>query len=144
MKTTTLIILLLAAFGTQAQTVKPCDAWQYGYAQSEPKMPDGTKLNKYVLNKLEGTISLKDKTSGEVGLYINVNCKGEFSFVDMNYPNNNLSTDEYNDLLKKTESIVKDIKVLAPANIGGKSQDFVFKLVVRVKKGGKLYATTIY
>ena len=144
MKTLLLNCCLLILLGASAQDIKPCTAWETGFAQQEPKMIDGTKLEKYILDKLTAEVVLKDKTKGELGLYMYVNCKGEFSYSAMKYPMNTLSDDDYRYLLKKTEDLMHGIKLLEPAKVSGKPQDMIVKLIVKVDKKGRLCSELIY
>jgi hypothetical protein len=143
MKTLLVICLLLISFSSSPQKTEPCNAWLTDFIQVEPKVSDGTPIDKYVIGKLLGDTSLKAMATCMVGLRIYVNCNGAFSYDKQDYRNNSLLAPQCSALLRKTEHIINGIKLL-PGTIGGDKKDFAFKLVVRVKHDGKPVAEILY
>jgi len=147
MKTTKIIataaLMLLLAVQSKSQSTKPCDKWLTDFIQVNPKMNDGGRIDKYVESELQGHTSLKNATC-MVGIQVSVNCLGEFSYQQMDYPNNKSLKAECAELLKTTEAIMNGIKNLSPGTIEGKKQDFIFKLVVKVKNNGKPVTEILY
>jgi hypothetical protein len=135
MKTLLIIsyMLWLQADSVQAQKIKPCDNWLTDFIQTEPKISDGTPINKYVAQKLMDEPQLKSMISCMVGLRIYVNCNGELSYDEQFYRNNPLMKAQCDALLQKTESILNGISHFSPGTIGHQPKDFIFKLVVKVK-----------
>ena len=144
MKTLTIICLLVLSYGVSAQKIKPCDTWLTDFIQVDPKINDGTPINKYVAGKLMNDTSLKSMATCMVGFRLYINCNGELSYEKQDYRNNPLLTSECKALLRKTEAIVKGINQLTPARIGKENKDFICKLVVRIKHNGQPSAEILY
>jgi hypothetical protein len=145
----TLLIICICTFWLQigsalAQKIKPCDNWLTDFIQVEPKISDGTPIDKYVIQKLMGESSLKSMTSCMIGLKIYVNCNGQLSYEEQDYRNNPLLKSECAALLQKTETIINGINHFSPGAIGHQPKDFTFKLVVKVKGNGKPVAEILY
>jgi hypothetical protein len=145
MKTHMIIwLLLLLSFACPAQKIKPCDTWLTDFIQIEPKTSEGTPIDKYVIGKLIDDTALKNMATCMVGLRIYSNCNGELSYEKQDYSNNPLLASQCKTLLRKTEAIMKGIKEFAPGRMGKQNKDFIFKLVVRVKRNGKPVAEVLY
>jgi hypothetical protein len=145
MKTLTAIFtFLLLNIVAPAQQIKPCDNWLTDFIQVQPKVSDGTPINKYVVEKLMNDTSLKNMATCMVGLRIYTNCNGELSYVEQDYRNNPLLKSQCNALLQKTEFIINGINHFSPGTIGHQPKDFIFKLVVKVKGNGKPVAEILY
>jgi hypothetical protein len=144
MKTFAIIWLLVLSYAAPAQKIKPCDAWLTDFIQVEPKIIDGTPINKYVVGKLMNDTSLKSMATCMVGLRLYTNCNGELSYEKQDYPNNPLLAPQCKALLRKTESILKGLNQLAPARIGKENKDFICKLVVHIKHNGQPVAEVLY
>ena len=145
MKTTlfTCTLLLLVIAGS-AQSVKPCEDWVTDFIQVNPKMNDGSAIDKYVTTKLLDDASLKSKATCMIGLKIYVNCRGEYSYEKQPYRNNPALTAQCDNLLQQTESILNGVKTFLPGKIAGENKDFTFKIVVKVKHNGQPTAELLY
>ena len=145
MKTLTLIALLFFGYEiVQSQIVKPCDSWETGFLQTDPKMEDGSSIAEYIATRLQADTALLRASTCMVGLSISLNCKGEFSYEKQDYKNKTSLSAQCAELLQKTENIVDAIKTLKPGKIGNQNKDFVFKLVVKVKNNGIAAAEILY
>ena len=137
-------ILWSLTMSTAAGKINPCDKWTVDFIQVDPRVNDGTSIDKYVQSKLQDDTSLQGMINCMVGLRIYSNCNGEFSFENQPYLNDDRSAKECKILQQKIVTIMKGIKNLKPGRTARKDQDFIFKLVVRVKRNGKPSAEILY
>ena len=145
MKTLLVICMLwLQAAVVHAQKVKPCDNWLTDFIQVEPKVSDGTPIDKYIAQKLMDEATLKSMVNCMVGLQIYVNCNGELSYEEQNYRNDLALKSQCTALLQKTEAIINGVNHFSPGSTGHQPKDFIFKLVVKVKGNGKPVAEILY
>jgi hypothetical protein len=139
-----LICIILFSLKSGAQTIAPCEKWITDFVRVEPKLSNGNDIDKYVLSKLEGDTSLKRMAGCMVGLRIYSNCNGELSFEKQPYINDEQLTSQCLILQHKLERIMKEVKSLNPARTAGKNRDFIFKLVVKIKRNGKPVTEILY
>ena len=144
-----MLLIIICAFGLQAgfiqaQKVKPCDNWLSDYIQVEPKVADGTPIDKYLVQKLTDESSLKEMVTCMVGLRVYVNCNGELSYEEQTYRNKPSMKLQCAALLQKTKAIINGINHFSPGTIAHQPKDFIFKLVVMVKGNGKPVAEILY
>ena len=145
MKTISIIcVIWLQAIMVYSQKIKPCDSWLTDFIQVEPKMDDGTPIEKYVVQKLTEDASVRNMATCMVGLQIYSNCHGELSYEKQDYANNPFLETKCIALLQKTEAILKSVNRLSPGTLGHQPKDFIFKLVVQVKHNGKPIAEILY
>jgi hypothetical protein len=145
MKTQMIIgFLLFISLAAPAQKVKPCDKWNMDYIQVDPKISNGSPIDKYVLAKLQEDTSLKAMATCMAGLRIYANCNGEFSFEKQAYINDERLARQCIILQHKIKTIMNGVKSLTQGRKSGKSKDLIFKLVVRIKRNGKPVAEILY